>query len=501
MPSNTPVVPRKYLALFILLTSCFALWGLLNNMTDNLVPAFQMIFTMDQSRAGLVQVAFYGAYAVLAIFAAVLAEELSYRKGVLIGLGVYIGGALLYIPACVAQSFDIYFIAIFIVAAGCSLLETTCNPYVLSLGDESTAVRRLNFAQMFNPVGSMVGIVLAQQLILSHLNSASAEERALMDEATRQGIIHNELFWVCAPYVGLCAIAAAIWVFFFLKREGESLPTKSALAKVVTSLLFSVVPLTVLYFIFPQMNKIAWVLCGVVGPLVYLVLDANYRQMLKTLLAKPRYFVGVIAQFFYVGVQIAAWTWMNAYCQKELGVTAAQGAIYYTIAICTFIACRWIATFAMKYLEPALMMAGFAAGAILFTLGVMYIPSTVLFSVGGLPFSANVICLILMSACMSLMFPTIYGMALGGLDQRSVKLGASGLIMSILGGAIITPWMAGIIDKPGFWGKLVPMYDATVDANLKASSLSLRASFIVPAICFAVVLVYALAFRGKKSEQ
>ncbi|MGN0876608.1 MAG: MFS transporter [Kiritimatiellia bacterium] len=501
MPSNTPVVPRKYLALFILLTSCFALWGLLNNMTDNLVPAFQKIFTMDQSRAGLVQVAFYGAYAVLAIFAAVLAEELSYRKGVLIGLGVYIGGALLYIPACVAQSFDIYFIAIFIVAAGCSLLETTCNPYVLSLGDESTAVRRLNFAQMFNPVGSMVGIVLAQQLILSHLNPASADERALMDEATRQGIIHNELFWVCAPYVGLCAIAAAIWVFFFLKREGESLPTKSALAKVVTSLLFSVVPLTVLYFIFPQMNKIAWVLFGVVGPLVYLVLDANYRQMLKTLLAKPRYFVGVIAQFFYVGVQIAAWTWMNAYCQKELGVTAAQGAIYYTIAICTFIACRWIATFAMKYLEPSLMMAGFAAGAILFTLGVMYIPSTVLFSVGGLPFSANVICLILMSACMSLMFPTIYGMALGGLDQRSVKLGASGLIMSILGGAIITPWMAGIIDKPGFWGTLVPMYDATVDANLKASSLSLRASFIVPAICFAVVLVYALAFRGKKTEK
>ena len=500
MPSNTPVVPRKYLALFILLTSCFALWGLLNNMTDNLVPAFQKIFTMDQSRAGLVQVAFYGAYAVLAIFAAVLAEELSYRKGVLIGLAVYIGGALLYIPACVAQSFDIYFIAIFIVAAGCSLLETACYPYVLSLGDESTAVRRLNFAQMFNPVGSMVGIVLAQQLILSHLNPASAEERALMDEATRQGIIHNELFWVCAPYVGLCAIAAAIWVFFFLKREGESLPTKSALAKVVTSLLFSVVPLTVLYFIFPQMNKIAWVLCGVVGPLVYLVLDANYRQMLKTLLAKPRYFVGVIAQFFYVGVQIAAWTWMNAYCQKELGVTAAQGAIYYTIAICTFIACRWIATFAMKYLEPALMMAGFAAGAILFTLGVMYIPSTVLFSVGGLPFSANVICLILMSACMSLMFPTIYGMALGGLDQRSVKLGASGLIMSILGGAIITPWMAGIIDKPGFWGKLVPMYDATVDANLKASSLSLRASFVVPAICFAVVLAYALAFRGKKTE-
>ena len=122
------MVPRKYLGIFAMLVSCFALWGLLNNMTDNLVPAFQRIFTMDQSRAGLVQVAFYGAYAVLAIFAAVLAEELSYRKGVLIGLAVYITGALLYIPACIAQSFDIYFVAIFIVAGGCSLLETTCNP-------------------------------------------------------------------------------------------------------------------------------------------------------------------------------------------------------------------------------------------------------------------------------------------------------------------------------------------------------------------------------------
>lgn len=500
MSDNTPIVPRKFLSIFVLLVSCFALWGLLNNMTDNLVPAFQKIFTMDQSKAGLVQVAFYGAYAVLAIFAAVLAEEFSYRKGVLIGLAIYITGALLYIPACIAQSFDIYFIAIFIVAGGCSLLETTCNPYVLSLGDESTAVRRLNFAQMFNPVGSMVGIVLAQQLILSHLNPASAEERALMDEATRQGIIHNELFWVCAPYVGLCAIAAAIWLFFLFKKEGETAPSVQAWKRVGAALLFSIVPLTALYFIFPEMDKVLWVVLGTLGPILYVVLNRDYRAMLSTLLHTPRYYLGVVAQFFYVGVQIAAWTWMNAYCQKELGVSAAQGAIYYTIAISTFIACRWIATFAMKYFEPAKMMALFAVGAIAFTLGVMFLPTKVLFTIGALPFSANVVCLILMSACMSLMFPTIYGMALGGLDQKAVKLGASGLIMSILGGAIITPWMAGIIDKPGFWGKLVPMFDATVDANLKASSLSLRASFIVPVICFAVVLAYALLFARRKAR-
>ena len=495
------MIEKKHLTVFVLLVSCFSLWGLLNNMTDNLVPAFQRIFTMDQSRAGLVQVAFYGAYAVLAIFAAVLAEEFSYRKGVLIGLFVYITGALLYIPACIAQSFDIYFVAIFIVAGGCSLLETTCNPYVLSLGEQDTAVRRLNFAQMFNPLGSMVGIVLAQQLILSHLNPATAEERALMDAATRQEIIHNELFWVCAPYVGLCAIAALIWTFFLLKRDGEKGVTRSALARVLAALGFSVVPMAVLYIIFPEMDKIAWVLCGVAGPVVYVVLARDYRAMLGTLLRTPRYWLGVVAQFFYVGVQIAAWTWLNVYCQKELGVTPADGAIYYTIAISLFIAARWIATFLMKYFNPAKMMALFALGAILSCLGVMYLPTDVFVTVGKLPFSWNIVCLVAMSGFMSLMFPTIYGIALGGLDPKALKLGASGLIMAILGGAIITPWMADIIGNVNsLWCGIVPMFSSAWDENLRLSQMSLRASFVVPAICFAVVGLYALMFSGKRGR-
>ena len=419
----------------------------------------------------------------------------------MIGLAIYITGALLYIPACIAQSFDIYFIAIFIVAGGCSLLETTCNPYVISLGDESTAVRRLNFAQMFNPVGSMCGIVLAQQFILSHLNSATAEERALMDEATRQGIIHDELFWVCAPYVGLCAIAALIWLFFLLKREGETAPTRTALVRVGTALAFSVVPMTVLYFIFPDMDKILWVLCGVLGPVAYVVMSRDYRAMLATLLATPRYWTGVVAQFFYVGVQIAAWTWLNVYCQKELGVTPAQGAIYYTIAITLFIVCRWVATFAMKWFDPAKMMAVFSVAAILCCAGVMYLPTKTLFTVGSLAFSANILCLVAMSGFMSLMFPTIYGIALGGLDQKAVKLGASGLIMAILGGAIITPWMANIIDNPqSAWCRIVPSFSSAWDANLKLSQTSLRASFAVPAICFAVVLAYSLAFMKKTTK-
>ena len=182
---------------------------------------------------------------------------------------------------------------------------------------------------------------------------------------------------------------------------------------------------------------------------------------------------------------------MNVYCQKELGVTPAQGASYYLIALCLFIACRWICTFLMKWFDPAKMMAIFAALAVASAAGVMYLPSTVLFTAGSLPFSANVLCLCAMSGFMS---PTIYGIGLGGIDPRAHKLGAAGLIMAIVGGALLTPWMAAIIDNPGFWASLVPMFDAAVDPNLHASSMSLRASFVVPAICFAVVFAYAVAF-------
>ncbi len=483
-----------------MLVACFALWGLLNNMTDNLVPAFQRIFTMDQSRAGLIQVAFYGAYAVLAILASVLIEEFSYRVGLLISLGIYILGALCYIPACITQSFDLYFIAIFVVASGCSLMETTCNPYVLSLGPDKTAVRRLNFAQAFNPVGSLMGILLAKELILANLNSAGAEERAAMAPEQLRTIVHHELFWVCVPYVGLCAIALVLWVLF-LRAKDEPATTPAAAAgkqgggvRVLMATLFSVVPLTVFYFVAPDMDKVLWVLLGLMGPFAYLLLVPTYRHMLVALLHLPRYWCGVIAQFFYVGVQIAAWTWLNVYCQKELGVTPEQGAAYYLISIILFISCRWVATYSMKRFNPASMMALFAVAAILCCAGVIYLPSTVLFSVAGLPITLNVLCLMAMSGCMSLMFPTIYGIALGGLGKE-VKLGAAGLIMSILGGAIITPWMAGCIDS-GSFNALVPMYDTVVDATLKTSSAAVRSAFVVPAICFAVVLSYALVFRN-----
>lgn len=458
MNNDTPIVPRQYLSIFIMLVSCFALWGLLNNMTDNLVPAFQKIFRTSQSTAGFVQISFYGAYSVIAIFASLLIQKAGYRVGVLVGLCVYVLGALLYVPACTAQSFWTYIAGIFIVAGGCAVLETTCNPYVLALGDESTAVRRLNFAQMFNPVGSLAGILLAQQCILANLNPATVDERnELAKTAPEQlnAIVNHELFWVCVPYVGLCAVAACIGFFFFFSKRSSVDEVKHE--------------------------------------------KTDFKVIFSILVHSPKWYLGVIAQVFYVGVQIAAWTWMNVYCQKELGVTSEHAATYYLIALSTFIVCRWIATFCMKYIDPAKLMALFAICAIACSFGVMYLRTDVLFTIGGLSFSANIICLVLMSGFMSLMFPTIYGIALGGIDPRAHKIGAAGLIMAIVGGALLTPWMAEIIgDANSVWCQLVPMFSGEWDTNLKLTQASLRASFIVPAICFAVVLLYAILFAKRR---
>ena len=460
MTENTPVVPKAYRMIFILLVSCFALWGLLNNMTDHLVPAFQLIFDLPQSTAVFVQVSFYGSYSVIALFASYLIQKKGYRCGVLCGLGVYIIGALIYVPACVAQSFWLYIAGIFVVAGGCAVLETTCNPYILALGDPSTSVRRLNLAQMFNPVGSIAGILLAQQVILKNLDKSDIVTRRAMEAEQLKSVVHHDLFWVCVPYVGLCIIALAIWLFFFRSKASE--------VDVV------------------EEEK------------------TDYKAIFLILARSPKWYLGVVAQVFYVGVQIAAWTYINLYGQYEFGLSKEMAANYYLLSILMFIICRCVATFCMKYVDPARLMALFAFGAIVCTAGVMYLQTPaadqMLFSIGGLPFSLNVICFVLMSGCMSLMFPTIYGIALGGIDKRAHKAGAAGLIMAIVGGAILTYWMAAIISSTdSVWLNLIPdAFTREVNADLGTSAASLRASFVVPAICFAVVLGYALLFARKR---
>lgn len=426
--TQAPVVPKEYRLYFALLVTCFALWGLLNNMTDNLVPSFAKIFMIQAVDSSLVQVAFYGAYAVLALPAAFIIKRYSYRVGVLVGLGFYMIGAFGYIPAALLQSYDLFLISIFVLAGGLSVLETTCNPFVLSLGSQSTSVRRLNFAQAFNPLGSMAGLFLAKYVILSHLNSATLNDRLAMTAEALASVRHEELFWVCVPYVGLILIAFAIWVAFFR----SNLTDKDAGEEITV------------------------------------------REALSRLLSLPRYAFGVVAQFFYVGVQIAVWTWTIKYAMENLHLAEAEAANFYIYSIFLFIGCRWLCTYLMKYIVPAKMMAVFALGGILCCLGTVY-----------LPIEISIYCLMAISGCMSLMFPTIYGIALRGLGAE-VKFGAAGLIMAILGGAVITPIMGAFVDH-GTFSSLV--------TGFTAQEAAIRSSFFLPTFCFLVVLCYSLAFR------
>lgn len=442
--STVPIVPKQYRLPFFMLVSCFALWGLLNNMTDNLVPAFSKIFMINASESAGVQISFYGAYAVLAIFASILLEEFSYKAGVLIGLGFYMIGALCYIPAAIGQSFDIYLMAIFVLAGGLSILETTCNPFVLSMGSQETSVRRLNFAQAFNPVGSLTGIFLAKYFILANLNDADMDTRKAMDPEQLNAIVSDELFWVCVPYVGLVAIAAVIWFFFFrYKSDDEAAPTQentrplpAKLGRLGLCIAFILIPFLFQYYSSFKFSMVQQILIMMIGPIAFLLIMSDYRYQLMKLVKLPRYICGVVAQFFYVGVQIAVWTWTIKYIMSVFpGMQEAAAANYYIFSIILFIVCRAITTALMKKFNPANMMALFAVAGILCCLGTMYLPREI-----------SVWTLVAISGCMSLMFPTIYGIALRGLGSE-VKLGAAGLIMAILGGAVITPYMGACIDN------------------------------------------------------
>ncbi len=427
-----------------MLVSCFALWGLLNNMTDNLVPAFSKIFMINAAESAAVQISFYGAYAVLAIFASILIEEFSYKVGVLIGLGFYMIGALCYIPAAIGQSFDIYLVAIFVLAGGLSILETTCNPFVLSMGPDSTSVRRLNLAQAFNPIGSLTGIFLAKFFILANLHPADMDTRKAMDPSELDSIVSNELFWVCVPYVGLVAIAAVIWFFFCryksddtsVPTEENTLPLAKKLVRLALCIAFILVPFLFQLYSNIEFSMVQQILIMMIGPIAFLIIMPDYRFQLMKLIRLPRYLCGVVAQFFYVGVQIAVWTWTIKYVMAIFpGMQEAAAATYYLYSIVLFIACRAITTALMKKFNPANMMSLFAILGIGCCLGTMYLPASV-----------SVWMLVGISGCMSLMFPTIYGIALRGLGSE-VKLGAAGLIMAILGGAVITPYMGAYIDN------------------------------------------------------
>ena len=407
MYRKTPILP------FVLVTSLFFMWGLANNMTDTLLAAFKRIMSMSDFQTSWIQIAFYGSYFCLALPAAIFIKRYTYKAGILLGLGLFITGGLLFYPASISMSYGHFLGALFILAGGLSILETTANPYIIAMGPEESGTRRLNFAQSFNPIGSITGVVLSKYFILSHLNHASADDRAIMGVEELSLIRSQELTATMGPYVGVAFFLLIIWLVIAFTKMPRASDSSS---------------------------------------------EVDLWPSIRRLLNNRRYTSGVAAQFFYVGAQIGVWSFTIRYIMLELGTNEEQASTYYIIALIVFMALRFVFTGLMKFVSPGKLLSVSALMAIIFTSFVI--------TTGGY---FAVFSLIAISACMSLMFPTIYGISIHGLGEDT-KIGASGLIMAILGGAVLTAIQGQVSDLSG----------------------SIKVAFIVPLICFVVIAAYGL---------
>ncbi len=408
---------------FVLITSLFLLWGLANNMTDTLLAAFKRIMSMTDARTSLIQISCYGlGYFIFALPAAIYIKRFSYKSGVLLGLGLYILGCLLFFPAKMTGNYFHFLGALWILFGGLSILETASNPYIISMGDPATGTRRLNLAQSFNPLGSILGVVLSQIFILAELNTASAAERAAMTTADLQKIQTIELNAVTMTYVSVGILLLILWLIIFIIKMPRGSDAGSSI---------------------------------------------DLKPTLSRLLKNKNYVMGVIAQFFYVGAQIGVWSFTIRYAMSSLnlekivlpaGKTPEQiAATYYVASLILFASSRFVFTFLMKYFKPSSLLAFSSVMAILSTL-------LVIFGSGMI----GVIALVAISGFMSLMFPTIFGQAVVGLGDDT-KIGGSGLIMAILGGAVVTFLQGKVSDISG----------------------SINYSYVVPLICFAFITYYA----------
>jgi FHS family L-fucose permease-like MFS transporter len=412
---------KKLLPAFVLITSLFFMWGLANNMTDTLLAAFKRIMSMTDFQTSWIQIAFYGSYFCLALPAAYLIKKYSYKQGVLLGLGLFIAGSLLFYPASQTMVYGHFLAALFILAGGLSILETTANPYILAMGPPETAVQRLNLAQSFNPIGSITGVLLSKFLILSQLNKATAEERMNMDGSALAAIQQEELSAVMTPYVGVAVLLLVIWITIFITK----MPNASDESKLV-----------------------------------------KWGESFRRLFSQKHFVWGVVAQFFYVGAQIGIWSFTIRYVMLELNQNEEQASTWYLVSLVLFMVSRFVCTALMKFITPSKLLMILAIVAILLT-------GLVIFANGF----TGVIALVAISGCMSLMFPTIYGLAAEGLGEDT-KIGGSVIIMSILGGAVLT----------------------TIQGQVSDSTGSIKSAYWVPLICFIVVAFYGM-IAGQRNKQ
>ena len=414
------VVSKEFLVPFIMITSLFALWGFANDITNPMVAAFKTVMEISNAKASMIQFAFYGGYGTMAIPAALFVKRYSYKKGILLGLTLYALGALLFFPAAQYEMFGFFLGSLYILTFGLAFLETTANPYILSMGDEETATRRLNLAQAFNPLGSIFGMIIASKFILAALESDIRNEAGelvfnALNVAEKAAVRTHDLGVIRDPYVILGFVVLVMFIIIFVSKMPERKKPAQSVKTIDT---------------FKRLFK-----------------NVKYRE-------------GVIAQVFYVAAQIMCWTFIIQYAEN-LGLSKATAQNFNIVAMTLFIASRFISTVLMKYFNAKLLLTVFAIGGMITTTGVILIEGQM-----------GLYCLVATSGFMSLMFPTIYGIALHGLGDDAT-IGAAGLVMAIVGGALMPPLQGTIIDM----GQIAGMAAVNV-------------SFILPFICFIVIAIY-----------
>ena len=423
---KSKLIEKKYLVTFILITSLFALWGFANDITNPMVAAFQTVMELSAAKASMVQFAFYGGYATMAIPAALFIRRYSYKKGILLGLALYAVGAFLFIPAAAEQSFAFFCLSLYILTFGLAFLETTANPFILSLGSKETSTRRLNLAQAFNPMGSLTGMAVASFLVLPNLISDRRDAAGqiifpMLSEAEKADIRLHDLAVIRDPYVAIGLVVLAIFVIIALTKM-------------------------------PQTQSEEQKALGNVN---------STSQTLSNLWKNRIYREGVVAQMFYVAAQIMTWTFIIQYADY-LGIDKATAQKYNIVAMSLFLCSRFISTFLMRYVNTRVLLSIFAIGAALCSLGAITI-------VGIL----GLYCLVGISFFMSLMFPTIYGIALENVDAQDTSLGAAFLVMAIVGGALMPPLQGLIIDQQTILGHP-----------------AVNVSYVLPFVCFLIIMVY-----------
>lgn len=435
-----PIIAKDVLLPFILITALFALWGIANDLTNPMVAAFKKVMPeLSNMEASLVQFAFYFGYFFMALPAALFIRKHSYKSGIIVGLSLYAIGAFLFYPAAEFQTFTYFLFSLWVMTCGLAFLETTSNPLILSMGPKETATQRLNLAQAFNPLGSLIGMITAQVVIIDSLHSSdfSAEAYQALSSPEAAVIRENDLSIISIPYIALGVLV----------------------------IIMLVVILTVKFPNVEEHSKI------------------KLSKTFKILAKNRTYVMGVVTQIFYIGAQIMCWTYIYQYVDNlnaSLPEAGQLTATWFNIgAMLLFLTGRFLGTLLMKSHSPSKLLIIFGIGGVITTAITVFI--------GG---HIGLYSLVATSIFMSIMFPTIYGIALNNMGNEA-KIGSAGLVMAIVGGALLPVLQGIILDIGG------PGFD---DAKILGYIPEVNFSFILPMICLAIVAVFGYKTMSNENQ-